>query len=270
MILELISFLVSVGLTTWGSLSWWSVTSGLDFYKPIVMLIGFYIAGLAFWFGFIGLVGILFERNPKKHNMGFTALFFVQQVIEAICFHGLCRVKVTGKDKLPKNERYLYVCNHISNFDPLVSYAYLKQQLGFITKPTNMTYPLARHFLPLVNFQPINRDDPLQSLEVMKHSIDLITNNVTSVAVYPEGTRHKDCVLGDFHEGVFTIATRSKCPIVVSTIKGTNLISKHMPFKPTKIVLDIIDVIYPDAFEGKTVKAISDEVKNKISAHLAK
>ena len=262
MVIVISLFLGAIALAVTGSLTFWPVTHGYDFYIPIVLFIAGFLAMIALWWIFIDLSGrilSLFEK-PKKVNK--FARFLMTQGMFCVDFLSGVRVKIYGKDKIPTNQRFLLVQNHASKFDPMVVNAYLaKYDIAFITKPSNMKIPLAKFLMPRLFYQPIDRDDPIQSLNVMRNSIELIQNNVTSIGVYPEGTRHRDGQVGDFHEGVFNIALKAKCPLVVITTTNTDKIRDMGPLKPTKVILNVVKVYTYEEMEGKTALNLSNEVR---------
>mgnify|MGYP000394011347 CR=1 FL=1 len=51
-----------------------------------------------------------------------------------------------------------------------------------------------------------------------------------SVFLFPEGTRSKNREMGEFKDGGFKIATKSKAPVVPVGITGTNDIWKSFSF----------------------------------------
>lgn len=50
----------------------------------------------------------------------------------------------------------------------------------------------------------------------VQKAADLLTSDTVNVAIYPEGTRSKNCTLLPFHNGVFKIAQKAEVPIAVS------------------------------------------------------
>lgn len=260
---------IAIALAVIGPFSFWPITAGYDFYIPIVLFIAGYIGGIALWWIFIDIFGrilSLFEK-PKKVNK--AARFILCDAMKYIYLLAGVRVKIHGKEKMPKDQRFLLVQNHASKFDPMVVNGnFRKYDIAFITKPSNMKVPLAKRLMPRLFYQPIDREDPIQSLGVIRNSIELIQNNVTSIGVYPEGTRHQDNHLGDFHEGVFNIAIKARCPLVVATASNTDKIHSRGPWRLTKVNLVIIKVYSPEELEGKTALSISNEVKDLMSKEL--
>ncbi len=269
MVIGLTNFLIGLATGFLGIFLFWPMHNWYEFYRFFILFFAGYIGAIALWWIFIDLYGrilSLFEK-PKKVNK--FARFIMCDAMKYICDLSGVRIKVTNRDRLPKGQRFLLVQNHASKFDPMVvNGTFRKKDIAFITKPSNMKIPLAKHLMPRLFYQPIDREDPIQSLGVMRNSIELITNNVTSIGVYPEGTRHQDGQLGDFHEGVFNIALKAKCPLVVVTTTNTDKIHKNGPFKWTHVVLNITKTYAPDEFEGKTALALSEEVKELMKKDL--
>ena len=269
MAIEFSTLLGAIALAITGSLTFWPVKSGIDFYIPIVLFIVGYIAMLLLWWIFIDIVGRIRYFRKDRSKVCKVARFLLVTALRYVDNHALARVKIINKNLMPKGERFLFIQNHTSRFDPMITNAYFgKYDIGFITKPSNFKIPLAKRLMPHLFYQAIDREDRMQSLNVMKNSIELIENNVTSIGVYPEGTRHKDAVLGEFHEGVFNICIKAKCPLVVTVIKNANMVHKNFPFKCTKVTVEIVEVIPYAQMEGKTAKALSDEVRELMLSHL--
>ena len=80
----------------------------------------------------------------------------------------------------------------------------------------------------------------------------MINDGIVSIGVYPEGTRSKDCRLLPFHNGVFLIAEKTKAPVVVMALRGTEQIHKRCVFRRTHVYLDVLDVITPGELEEIT------------------
>ena len=197
-----------------------------------------------------------YRHTHKKPSA--WANFWLSESIAYISNHAGNRVKVVSKVALP-NERYLIVCNHRSKFDPMIlTQLYGKKKLAFISKPSNFKIPIGHRFMWGSFYLSIDRYDKMQSLQILKDGAEYLEKGLTNVGVFPEGTRSETNELGPFHEGVFIMATKSQRPIVICSFMGTEKISKNFPKRPTKITLQILDVLYPKDYEGKIVKEISD------------
>ena len=114
----------------------------------------------------------------------------------------------------------------------------------------------------------MSRDNPIQSLQTVNRAISLLESGVTSIGIYPEGHRSKSREMGDFKLGYIRIASNAKCPIVVSTITGTEKIHKRFPFRTTKVRFNIIGVIEPEEIMSSKPKQLSDKIRNMMNENL--
>lgn len=265
------SLLLSIALSVTGSLTFWKVTAWYDFYKPLVLFLAGYLASIAIWWCLLWLFGRVFYKKEVYTKHSKWAKFWHNNGHRWLMIHANIAIKLTGRDRLPTSRKYLLVSNHRSSFDSMtLTPALHTEDLAFITKPSNFKIPLFNRFMRGMCYMGIERDNPIQSLEVMKTAANLISSGTTSVVVYPEGTRGREGLIGDFHEGIFNIALRAKCPIVVVTTSGAEKVKKNYPFKRSKVRIDILGTLDYSMIEGMTAKAISDKVHKIMTDHLKK
>ena len=273
MFLEFIVIAIATTLATVGVCTFWPVRLFYEIYRPIVLFIGGYLLGVSLLWIYADLVGRIVDKKDKEYNK--PSVFARNMLVRGIAFinlHARIKVRIKGKDKFPRLGRFLLVANHKSKFDPMIITAiYGKRDIAFLTKRANMKIPLGGRLMHRCCFLPLDREDKLQSLEQMKKATSLIERDVSSVGVFPEGTRTDDnVVLGEFHEGTFNIAYRAQCPVVVVTFKNTELIHKNFPRPATKVEMNIIRTIPYEEFRYKTAKQLSDEVHEMMLKDLSK
>ena len=258
MVVELLVILIDLAFTVGMTLL---IPTGnyYHYWAPFLLLIAGYIVGVGLMWLILGIYCKKYKKDKEYTKPSKVANFWLYQSIGFINHHGGARVKISYNEPMPK-ERFLIVCNHISKFDPMIlaeKYGHLG--LSFISKPTNFKIPIGGHLMKGACYLSIDRYDKLKSLEVMNKAIDLIKNDYCSIGVFPEGTRGDNPHhMGEFHEGVFMIATKTNSPIVVTTISDSQNIHKNFPKRCTKVQLRILKVIYPNEYQGKTLKQISD------------
>lgn len=272
MILEVIIVILGLVLALVGALTFWPVTVFYEIYRPIVLFIAGYLVGVALLWIYCDIVGRIIDDKKKDYDT--PSVFARNLLVRGITFinyHARIKVFVRGKEKVPGG-RFLIVANHKSKFDPMIiTSLYGKKDIAFLTKQENTNIPLGGRLMHRCCYLPLDRSDKLQSLEQMKKGQSLIERNVSSVGVFPEGTRTgSDVILGDFHEGVFNIAIKAKCPIVVVTFKGTEKIHKNFPLHSTKVKMNILGTIPYEDFQNKTAKQISDEIYQLMYNDLSK
>ncbi len=272
MYFELFCLLIASSLAVAGSLTFWPVQHWWDFYIPIVLfLAGYLVALFGILWNFVAISGkIMVNRKSPREKPSAFARWLLVEGVTYITAHAFVIPQAKGLNKIPKRQKYLMVCNHRSMFDNFIISRMLGKNvpLAFISKPSNMKIPLTKGVCYPQGYMTIDRDDKEQSLEVMRTMVNYINEDYTSVCIFPEGTRQKNLEMGKFHEGVFNVAIHAHCPIVVTTISGTNKIHKNFPWKWTKVRFDILCTIPFEEFEGKPAKEVSDMVHNMMEEHL--
>lgn len=174
------------------------------------------------------------------------------------------RVHVSGAENIPKDTKVLFVSNHRSNFDPIITwYALKKWKLAFVSKPSNFKIPFFGRIIRKCCFLPIDRKNPKKAIVTINKAAKLLNGQEVSVGIYPEGTRSKTCVLLPLHNGVFKVAQKAEAPIVVLCITGTEKISGRTPFRPTDVYLDVLEV-----FPGENIKNMKTEMIGVLVRHL--
>ena len=262
MFVSIVCIVCALALSLTSAFTFWPVQAWFDFYRPLVMFIAGYLAGVAISWIFIDINGRLMSSFKKKYDRPSNwARFLLSRGIAYIDFHARIKVKKIGLEKIP-NEPFLLVGNHKSKFDPMITAAvFHKRHLAFITKDDNMKIPLAARLMWRNCYMPVDRSDKLQSLEQFKKAAELIGSGASSVGVYPEGSRQEpDVILAEFHNGVFNIATKTGCPIVILTMKGTSDIHKNFPFKRSKVEMKCVQVLTQDDYKGMNSAELSNYV----------
>ena len=262
MLVSIICVVCALALSLTSAFTFWPVINWFDFYRPIVMFIAGYLGGIAISWIFIDISGRIICNKKKKYDRPSKyARFLLTQGMWYIDFHANVRLKKIGLEKIP-NEPFLMVCNHKSKFDPMITAAvFRKRDIAFITKDDNMKIPLASRLMWRNCYLPVDRSDKLQSLEQFKRAAELIGSGASSVGVYPEGSRQEEhVILSEFHNGVFNIATKTGCPIVIMTMRGTARIHKNFPFKRSKVEMKCVQVIYQEDYKEMNSAELSNYV----------
>lgn len=128
---------------------------------------------------------------------------------------------VYGRENLPKDGPVLYVCNHQGAADIVVLCAALDTiQYSFITKAELAKVPLYGRWIDRVRAVFLHREDPRASLKSIQQGIEYIRMGF-SLLVFPEGTRSRGPVMGEFKPGAFKLATKPEVPIVPVSLQGT-------------------------------------------------
>ena len=172
------------------------------------------------------------------------------------------RVTTSGLDKVPTDRRFLLVCNHCSNIDPVILMGHLAgHQISFISKKENHDLFLVGKVMHKLQCQLIDRENDRAALKTILKCIQMLKEDKASIGVFPEGYIHPDRKLHAFRPGVFKIAQKAQVPIVVCTVSNTaHAISNLLKLKPSDIHLSVLEVIPPEDLKCKTTVEISDRI----------
>lgn len=235
--------------------------------KELVVLLFLYIFG-----GIIGAIALLLlflticmlfvspDRYYEKDSRFYR--FLIDLAAAVACLGGRLRLHITGADLLPKNKRILYVGNHVSNYDPIVTWhAFPFAKLSYISKASNFKIPWFGRFIRRCCFMDIDRENPRNAIVTINRAADLLKNQEVSVGVYPEGTRSKSTELLPFHNGVFKIAQKANSDIAVISLTGTENIHKNFPWRRTDVYVDVLEIIPADEIKGVKTDVIGSRVE---------
>ena len=178
--------------------------------------------------------------NP--HARDISSLRIVQGAFYVIAFLSGCHVTVKGMENVPKDEAVLYIGNHRSYFDVVLTYARCPGLTSYMAKKEVARVPLLSTWMRFLHCLFLDRKDIKQGLKTILAAIDLIKNGI-SVCIFPEGTRStgpEQTELLSFHEGSFKVATKTDCLIVPMAITNTSRIFEdHIPFiRSTDVVIE--------------------------------
>ena len=238
-----------------------------QFYIPILLFIGIYFSLIILWFIFIFIFSLFINTKKEYDSQNRLVDKIITLTMELLLNLSHTKIIKENTNLVPKDERFMFVYNHTSNFDPIViNYCFKKLKIIHISKPENFKIPIAGPFVYRNCYMSIDRNNDRNALKTIVKAIKHIKENKFSIGVAPEGTRNKINVkeLLPFREGCFQIATKSKCKIVVCTLTNLNKIHKNFPFKRTKVKISILKVIDSSEYENKNTIEISNYIRELI------
>ncbi len=219
--------------------------------------------GLALVFFLFLLIacGAVDQKKPVEEDSKFYRRLMYITIDAAMKLIGV-RLHLKGLEKTPKGGRFVLVCNHIYDLDPLVLHlAFRKSQLAFITKWENCSMFLVGKLMHKTLCQPINRENDREALKTILKCIQILKEDKASVAVFPEGYTSLDRKLHPFRPGVFKIAQKANVPIVVCTVQNTyKALGNVLHLKPTDVHIHLLEVIAAEELQGVTTTEIADRV----------
>ena len=182
-----------------------------------------------------------------------------------------CKIETSGTEKLPKDGRFLLVCNHLYDLDPGIPLTvFPRAQLAFISKKENLQKPIVGPLMLKIQCQLIDRENDRAALKTILKCISILKEDKANIAVFPEGRIVKDgYLLHDFRPGVFKIAQKAEVPIVVCTLNGTqNIVENVKHFRRTRIDFHLLEVIPAAELKGIPTTQIAERVHSLMAADL--
>lgn len=210
------------------------------------------------------------KKEYEKHSRFYRALLNGATAVAIKIMR--IRLHIDGMEKISTDtKRLLFVSNHRSNFDPILTWHVLKQwQPAFVSKASNFKIPIFGRFIRKCCFMAIDRENPRNAIKTINKAAELLKKGEVSIGIYPEGTRSKTCKLLPFHNGVFKIAQKANADIVVIAVSGTEKIHKNYPLHHTDVYIDVLDVINAERVKEMKTDAIGEIIKTELKNHLIK
>lgn len=197
------------------------------------------------------IVGV-FSRKARDYS----CLRIVQAVFKYYLFVTGAKITVKGEENIPAGCSVLYVCNHRSFFDILVTYSRCQNLTGYVAKKSMEKAPMLNVWMKLLYCLFLDRDNIKEGLKTIIKGSEYLKNGI-SVCIFPEGTRgNEEGKLLPFKEGSVKMAQKAKCPVIPVAISNTaGIWENQFPrMKPAHVILEYGKPFYIDQLENEDKK----------------
>lgn len=174
------------------------------------------------------------------------------------------KVIVKGEENVPKDTAVLYVGNHRSYFDIILTYVRVPRPTGYIAKLEMRKIPLLNVWMHYLHCLFLDRNDIKKGLKTILRGVEKAKSGI-SICIFPEGTRNRtEQDFLPFHEGSFKIAEKADVPVIPITMVGTNgIFEDHMPFiRKQTVIIEYGKPIDIKALDKETRKSVSTYVQS--------
>lgn len=240
----------------------------IRFILVCITVIGFLILSIPILF----IEWIIGKFNSEYKDK--TSLHLVKVIFSIVLRITGVKLTVIGEENVPKDEPVLYIGNHRSFFDILLTYTRVPRITGYVAKGEMASIPLLSNWMRYLHCSFLDRKDLKQGMKVILNSIEEVKSGV-SICIFPEGKRNKgdnELEMLPFHVGSFKIATKTGCPIIPISMNHTSAIFEDQfpRIKPCHVVLEYGKPIYPDQLSREEKKAIASYTQEIILDTLKK
>lgn len=210
---------------------------------------------------------IISRWNPRFRDI--SCLRMVQAAFKLILWVTGAKITYIGREQVPKDQAVLYIVNHNSYFDILLTYSQCPNLTGYVAKAEMLKAPLLRDWMKRLYCLFLDRTDIRAGMQTILTGIEYIKKGI-SICIFPEGTRSKDGKMQPFHEGSMKMASKTGCPIIPIAISGSaDIWENHMPrIKPCKVTVEYGAPIYPKELTKEEQKFLGHYTQQKIQAML--
>ncbi len=211
---------------------------------------------------------ILGKFNRRAADI--SSLRIVQWAFKVILFFSGVKLTVIGEENVPKDQAVLYVPNHRSFFDTILTYARCPGLTGYVSKDSLLKIPLLSHWMKRLYCLFLDRTDIRAGLKTILTGIDQVKNGI-SMCIFPEGTRNKNSKeMLPFKEGSLKIAEKSGCPIIpVAITNSAEILENHMPrIKSCHVILQYGEPILISELDKEQKKFLGAYTRDRIQAML--
>ena len=212
---------------------------------------------------------IIGKFNPERKDRHSKAI--VGWGFRCVTFLSGTRVEARGLENIPRDTAVLYVANHRSYFDILMTYSRCPDLTGYVAKVEMLRYPLLRDWMKALYCLFLDREDMRAGLKTILQGIEYIKNGI-SICIFPEGTRNRTDKMLPFKEGSMKMAEKTGCLIIPMAITNSaEIFERHLPFiKPARVILEYGTPIDPRTLSKEEKKFLGSYTQKKIQEMLDK
>ncbi|RDY31034.1 lysophospholipid acyltransferase family protein [Lachnotalea glycerini] len=206
---------------------------------------------------------IIGKFNPQLKNK--SSQNIVQWAFKVILFISGVQLTIKGFDNVPKDKAVLYIGNHRSYFDIVITYSLAPGLTGYIAKKEMEHIPLLSTWMKFLHCLFLDRDNIKEGLKTILTGIEYIKSGI-SICIFPEGTRNSGSKMLPFKEGSLKMADKTGCPIIPFAMTNTrDIFENHFPkIKKTHVILEYGTPIYPKELDREQRKFLGAYTQNII------
>lgn len=215
--------------------------------------------------GFLAFVTYPFDRKGKVVH------HYARLWGKAALFATRVKVRVEGLENLNGKGPYIFMSNHQGYYDIFALLGNLPIQFKWLAKKELFSIPFFGWTMAAAGYIRVDREGNRETVKAMNQAARRIREGL-SVVIFPEGSRSPDGSIQPFKKGGFTLAIKSKVPIVPIAISGSREImpKERLTASPGEIKIRVGAPIEIQNYSMKDRKNLMEKVRESIleSFHL--
>ncbi len=212
-------------------------------------------------FSILTLIDIMLIRKSEL-----KVQVFPQNWGKSICRIANVGVRIEGRDNLVPDQTYIFVGNHVSQFDIFSFQGYFPHGFRWIAKKELFRIPFFGKAMLRSGIIPIDRSHGREALKSLNKAAKQIARG-TSVLIFPEGTRSPDGRLHPFKTGAITLAIKAGVPVVPIGFIGTyEILPKgKLLANSGEIIIRIGAPISTTGYKPKDKQELAEHLNEKVA-----
>ena len=235
----------------------------------LILVVSFIVLFLIVSLPILGVEWILKKFNPYLADL--SSLRLVQWAFKVITFLSGVKLTVIGEENIPKNETVLYIPNHQSFFDIVLTYARCPGLTGYVSKVSMKKVPILSIWMERLHCLFLDRSNIREGLKVILAGIENIKGGI-SMCIFPEGTRNTTPENGmlSFKEGSLKMAEKTGCAIIpVAISNSAEIFENHIPkIKSCPVIIQYGTPIYIKDLQKEERKFLGAYTRDRIQEML--
>jgi 1-acyl-sn-glycerol-3-phosphate acyltransferase len=230
----------------------------------------FFIAVFTFVLGLVFIASVL--TVGKKASYKYTRIPYIWGSL--FCFLTGAKVKVFGKENIPKDKGVVYLFSHASFLDIPLLFAALKSFYNFAAKTYVFKIPVIGQIGRVMGSIEIKKDLN-DSIKEYKRAEALIKEG-ESFMIAPEGKRSDSESIEPFKSGPFIFALNAKSDLVPVVIYGASKIWSNKESVPNlkifggSVYISVLPLVEVKHFNDDNRKVKAEEIRQDMILELEK
>ena len=199
-------------------------------------------------------------------------MYWILKVVLTPIIRICVRVKVEGREHVPRHGAVILASNHRSFLDSIFIPLVVRRRVTFVAKAEYFDDPKTAWFFRSCGQIPIRREGGTASERALASATEVLRNGKV-FGIYPEGTRTRDGLLHRGHTGVARLSLGCNVPIVPIGLVGTDEvqpIDSRLPKLFRHVTIRFGEPIDPARYAGRendrmALRELTDEVMYDIT-----